>query len=116
MGGEFISETLTDESYFTIAPPIIHRLLTMQTNPSPLIRAKAQSVFRACVEQLEMYKDTSAYQAATRILVEEIMGPWLEALNRHLGTDVTGLSGDEYRHAIKLIGSTYKVPSLAGGG
>jgi hypothetical protein len=107
--GEFTSETLTDESYFAVAPPIIHRLLAMQNNPSLLIRAKAQSVFRACVEQLEMYKDTSTYQAATRSLVEEIMGSWVKVLNHHLGTDVTGLSGDDYRHATKLVASTYKV-------
>jgi hypothetical protein len=105
---EFISETLTDESYFTVAPPIMHRLLTMQSGP-PLLRSKALSVFRACIEQMEMYKDTSAYKDAVRSYVDSSLQPWIEALNRNLAVDITTAVGDEYDAVVKLTYATYKV-------
>ena len=107
---EFISETLTDESYFTIVPPIVERLLVMQGDERFLVRAKAQSVFRACVEQMEMYKDTSAYQATVRAFMDSAMGPWMESLNQSLGINITTLSGDDFNAAVKLKYATYKVP------
>ena len=76
-----------------------------------LVRAKAQSVFRACVEQMEMYKDTSAYTNAVRTVVDAAMAPWLVSLNQSLGTDVAALSGQQYSDAVKLIRSTHKVSS-----
>jgi hypothetical protein len=104
---------LTDDGYFSIVPPIMERLLSMQNDPSMRVRAKAQSVFRACVEQMEMYKDTSAYQGAVRTVVEAAMGPWLASLNQSFAMDVTALSGNEYTDAVKLIRSSYKVLSLS---
>jgi hypothetical protein len=109
--GEFISETLTDESYFSIAPAIIQRLLAMQTESSFLVRAKAQSVFRACVEQMEMYKDTSGFQGTVRSFIETAMEPWIGALNQNLAVDITAFSGDEFNAIIKLKYATYKVIS-----
>ena len=107
--GEFISETLTDESYFTIVPPIVERLLAMQGDSNFLVRAKAQSVFRACIEQMEMYKDTSAYQATVRAFIDSAMGPWMQSLNQNLAVDSTTLSKEEFDTAVKLKYSTYKV-------
>ena len=87
----------------------MERLLAMQNDSSMLVRAKAQSVFRACVEQMEMYKDTGAYTNAVQTVVDAAMGPWLVSLNRSLGTDVSALSGQEYTDAVKLVRSTHKV-------
>jgi hypothetical protein len=106
---EFISETLTDDSYFSIVPPIVERLLAMQEHPSLLVRAKAQSVFRACIEQMEMYKDTSAYQATVKSFVDVTIGPWMTSLNHSLAVNVTTLSGDDFVAAVKLKHATYKV-------
>jgi hypothetical protein len=106
---EFISETLTDDAYFSIVPPIMERLLQMQSDLSFRVRAKAQSVFRACVEQLEMYKDTSAYQHTVRTCIGAAMGPWIASLNSSLGVLVTGLSGGEFDAALKLKYASYKV-------
>jgi len=89
----------------------MERLLAMQNDSSMLVRAKAQSVFRACVEQIEMYKDTTAYTNAVRTIVDAAMGPWLVSLNQSLGTDVAALSGQKYSDAVKLIRSTHKVRS-----
>jgi hypothetical protein len=90
-------------------PPINDRLLAMQYDPSLLVRAKAQSVFRSCMEQMEMYKDTTTYQATVRSYIETAMGPWITALNQNLAIDVTTLSGDDYDAAVKLIYATFKV-------
>jgi importin-9 len=106
---EFISETLTDDSYFSIVPPIIERLLAMQSDDSLLVRAKAQSVFRACVEQMEMYKDTSAYQATVEAYIDSVMGPWVTSLLQGVGVDLMSLSGENYDGAIKLTHAIYKV-------
>lgn len=90
-------------------PPIVERLRVMQSDPSLLVRAKAQSVFRACMEQMEMYKDTSAYQKTVRTYIDGALGPWIEALKQSLMIDVTGLRGDEFDAAVKLKYATYKV-------
>ena len=90
-------------------PPIVERLRVMQKDPSLLVRAKAQSVFRACMEQMEMYKDTSAYQKTVRAYIDGSLGPWIEALKQSLMIDVTGLRGDEFDAAVKLEYATYKV-------
>jgi hypothetical protein len=87
----------------------------MQSDPSFLVRAKAQSVFRACMEQMEMYKDTSAYQKTVRTYVENALGPWIQALQQSLTIDVRHLAGDDFDAAVKLTHATYKVISVNGG-
>jgi hypothetical protein len=106
---EFISETLTDDAYFSIVPPIIARLLEMQMDASFLVRAKAQSVFRACVEQLEMYKDTSVYHTTVRDVIDTAMAPWVASLRGSLAIDMTTLSGETFDEALKLKYASYKV-------
>ena len=81
----------------------------MQSNPSLLIRAKAQSVFRACIEQMEMYKDTTAYGETVHTYIKSVVGPWMTSLNECLGVDITSLPGDDYDGAVKLKYATYKV-------
>lgn len=87
----------------------MERLLQMQSDQSFRVCAKAQSVFRACVEQLEMYKDTSAYRHIVRTCIEAAMGPWVASLNTSLGVSVTGLSGEQFDAALKLKYASYKV-------
>ena len=87
----------------------MQRLLSMQSDSSFLVRAKAQSVFRACVEQMEMYKDTEMYQDAVRSFIESAMGPWMDRLNQNLNVDVASLAGDEFNNAVKLKYGTHKV-------
>ena len=113
---EFISETLTDDTYFAIVPPITHRLLAMQQDTNPLIRAKAQSVFRACIEQLEMYKDTTVYRDTVRQFIESALPAWADALNTNLQLDLTIMGGEDIQAALKLKFATYKVspPRLRG--
>jgi hypothetical protein len=114
---EFLSETLTDESYFTVVPPITERLLSMQSDAGLLVRAKALSVFRACMEQMEMYKDTSAYRENVKRFIDGAMGPWVAALNKNLGVDITTVSDEDYNAAVKLTHATYKVcPVVTEGG
>ena len=81
----------------------------MQEEGGLRVRAKALSVFRACMEQMEMYKDTSAYRANVKRFVDGAMGPWVTALNTDLTIDITTLSDDDYNAAIKLTHATYKV-------
>jgi hypothetical protein len=102
---EFISETLTDDSYFTIVPPIIERLLQMQSHPSFSVRAKALSVFRACIEQMEMYKDTNTYRQTVYSFIESIVDPWIHALDGNLRINVDHF--DET--VVRLTHATYKV-------
>src|SRR5947207_12433106 len=87
----------------------MQRLLSMQSDSSFLVRAKAQSVFRACVEQMEMYKYTTVFQGTVRSFIESAMEPWMTALNDNLGVDITTFSGDEFNAVIKLKYATYKV-------
>lgn len=61
------------------------------------------------MEQMEMYKDTTAYQATVRSYIETAMGPWVTALNQNLAVDITTLSGDDYDAAVKLAHATFKV-------
>lgn len=81
----------------------------MQEEGGLLVRAKALSVFRACMEQMEMYKDTSAYRENVKRFVDGAMGPWVAALNRDLAVDITTLSDEHYNTAVKLTHATYKV-------
>ncbi len=81
----------------------------MQSGPS-LIRSKALSVFRACIEQMEMYKDTTAYKDTVRSYINSSLQPWIEALNANLGLDLSSLSGEEYGAGVKLTYASYKVP------
>src|SRR5947207_15004179 len=87
----------------------MQRLLSMQSDSSFLVRAKAQSVFRACVEQMEMYKYTTVFQGTVRSFIESAMEPWMTALNGNLGVDIRTFSGDEFNAVIKLKYATYKV-------
>jgi len=90
----------------------MEHLLVMQSDKSLLVRAKAQSVFRACIEQMEMYKDTKAYQDVVRRYIDDEMGPWVAALLQNLSLDVTSLSGHDYDAAMKLNHANYKVQLL----
>ena len=85
----------------------------MQSNPSLLVRAKAQSVFRACIEQMEMYKEMSAYRDTVTAYIKSVMGPWVTSFNESLGLDITKLSGDDYNGAVKLQYAIYKVMSAS---
>jgi hypothetical protein len=107
--GEFISETLTDDSYFSIAPATIEKLLEMQNDQSFLVRAKALSVFRACMEQMEMYKDTTAYQKIVREYVEGHIPAWINSFERNLGLNVTAFDGEAFDVSVKSIHAIYKV-------
>jgi len=84
----------------------------MQSGPLPL-RSKALSVFRACIEQMEMYKDTSAYKDAVRSYIDSSLQPWIEALDRNLAEDLTSLKEEEYDAGVKLTYATYKVRSCS---
>ena len=81
----------------------------MQSDSSFFVRAKAQSVFRACIEQMEMYKDTGAYQATVRTFIESAMGLWMTSLKDNLASNVKMLSDEDFNAAIKLNYSTFKV-------
>jgi len=65
------------------------------------------------MEQMEMYKDTKAYQKTVRTYVDNALGPWLATLQQSLLIDVRGMSGEEFDDAVKLKYATYKVPHLA---
>lgn len=89
----------------------MERLLGMQMDHNFLVRAKAQSVFRACVEQLEMYKDTTMFQSTVKNVIDAAMGPWMTSLKQSLAIDVLTLSGDIFDAALKLKHATFKVLS-----
>src|SRR5277367_3728832 len=84
----------------------------MQEDAGLLVRAKALSVFRACMEQMEMYKDTSAYRENVKRFIDGAMGPWVAALNKNLGVDITTVSEEDYNAVVKLTHATYKVCPL----
>ena len=88
----------------------------MQSDAGLLVRAKALSVFRACMEQMEMYKDTSAYRENVKRFIDGAMGPWVAALNKNLGVDITTVSDEDYNAAVKLTHATYKVCPVVYGG
>jgi hypothetical protein len=106
---EFISETLTDETYFSIAPAILEKLLGMQNDQSFLVREKALSVFRACVEQMEMYKDTSKYHVIVREYLERHLPAWITSFETNLSLNVTTFSGEIFDASVKLTYAIYKV-------
>jgi hypothetical protein len=81
---EFISETLTDDHYFTVVSPIMERLLKMQSSPSFRLRAKALSVFRACIEQMEMYSNMDTYVEIETAFIESGVDRWIVALDLNL--------------------------------
>jgi hypothetical protein len=102
---EFISETLTDDSYFSVVPAILSRLLDMQSDHSFLVRAKALSVYRACIEQMEMYKDIKAHRTDIFSYVDSALGPWVLAINQNLSAGENGVSED----TVKLANACRKV-------
>ena len=61
------------------------------------------------MEQMEMYKDTSAYRENVKRFIDEAMGPWVAALNKNLAVDIATLSDEDYNAAVKLTHVTYKV-------
>ena len=81
----------------------------MQDDGHLLVREKALSVLRACMEQMEMYKDTSAYRESVKRFIDGAMRPWVAALNKNLAVDITTLSDQDYNDAVKLTHATYKV-------
>jgi len=85
----------------------------MQAEAGLLVRAKALSVFRACMEQMEMYKDTNVYRGNVKRFVDGAMGPWVAALNGNLSIDITTLSDEDYNATVKLTHAAYKVYTLS---
>ena len=81
----------------------------MQSHSSYLLRAKALSVFRACMEQMEMYKDTSAYQGIVKEYIQRHLTPWILALQTNISVDLT--STDDCTDIVKLVHACYKVLS-----
>jgi len=66
-------------------------------------------VFRSCMEQMEMYKDTSAYRENVKRFIDGAMGPRVAALNKNLAVDIATLSVKDYNAAVKFTHATYKV-------
>lgn len=66
-------------------------------------------MFRSCMEQMEMYKDTSAYRENVKRFIDGAMGPRVAALNKNLAVDIATLSVKDYNAAVKLTHATYKV-------
>lgn len=61
------------------------------------------------MEQMEMYKDTSAYRENVKRFIDEAMGQWVAALNKNLAVDIATLSDEDYNAAVKLTHATDKV-------
>ncbi|BFZ62592.1 hypothetical protein YB2330_003693 [Saitoella coloradoensis] len=92
---EFVDEGLAEDQFFGVAPDLVQTLYGIMSTEhvDNTSKSKAVSIFRSCVDLLEMFKDTHA--EPIRVFADRSLPPWLEVFCQAVSLPVADPSNPE---------------------